>query len=135
MFNIHGGVRQGYNIAPTLFNLYLDFVAKRALAALDAEVGVRVAFKHADKQLFANAQQMDSITWISLLFYANNMVLIAESIDQVSATLRQLKVETQQWGLTIRVPKTKLMCVCVCRGQGTTPPRHGLVGGGDGMGF
>jgi hypothetical protein len=54
-FDIHGGVCEGCNIVPTLFNLYLDFVTKWASAALGVEVGVRVAFKHADKQLFANA--------------------------------------------------------------------------------
>jgi hypothetical protein len=48
-FDIHGGVCQGCNIAPTLFNLYLDFVTKQASAALGAKVGVRVAFKHAGK--------------------------------------------------------------------------------------
>jgi hypothetical protein len=36
IFDICGGVRQGYNIMPTLFNLYLDFATKRALAALGA---------------------------------------------------------------------------------------------------
>jgi hypothetical protein len=30
---------------------------------------------------------MDSITWISLLLYADDMVLIAESTEQVVATL------------------------------------------------
>jgi hypothetical protein len=48
-FDIHGGVHQGCNIMPTLFNLYLDFVTKRASVALGIEVGVRVAFKHIDK--------------------------------------------------------------------------------------
>jgi hypothetical protein len=86
-FDIHGGVHQGCNIAPTLFNLYLDFVTKRALAALGAEVGVKVAFKLASKQLFANVSQMDSITWISLLLYVDDMVLIAESVNQVVAAL------------------------------------------------
>ncbi len=61
-FDIHGEVRHGCNIAPTFFNLYLDFVTKRALVALGVEVRVKVAFKHADKQLFVNAQQIDSIT-------------------------------------------------------------------------
>jgi hypothetical protein len=62
---------------------------------LGIEVGVRVAFKHVDKQLFANAQQMDSITWINLLFYADDMVLIAKSADQMVVALQQLEVETQ----------------------------------------
>jgi hypothetical protein len=79
-FDIDGGVCQGYNIVPTFFNLYLDFVTNQALAALGVEVGVRVAFKHVGKQLFANVQHMDSITWISSLLYAYNMVLIAKSI-------------------------------------------------------
>jgi hypothetical protein len=48
-FDIHGGVHQGYNIMLTLFNLYLDFITKRALVALGIEVGVRVAFKHVNK--------------------------------------------------------------------------------------
>jgi hypothetical protein len=55
---------------------------------------------------------MDSITWISLLLYANDMVLIAEFVDQVGVALHQLKVKTQQWGLTINVPKTT-SCACV----------------------
>jgi hypothetical protein len=49
MFDIHGGVHQGCNIVPILFNLYLNFATKRALVALGAEVGVKVAFKHASK--------------------------------------------------------------------------------------
>jgi len=55
MFYIHGGVHQGCNITTTVFNLYLDFITKRASAALGTEVGVKVTFKHVDKQLFANA--------------------------------------------------------------------------------
>jgi hypothetical protein len=45
-------------------------------------------FKHAGKQLFANAQQMDSITWIILLLYEDDMVLIAEFADRVVAALQ-----------------------------------------------
>jgi len=80
-FNIHGGVHQGRNIAPTFFNLYLDFVAKQASVTLGAKVGVKVAFKHTSKQLFTNAQQMDSIACISLMLYVDDVVLIAEFID------------------------------------------------------
>ncbi len=47
------------------------------------------------------------------------MVLIAESANQVVAALHQLEVETQQWGLTINVPKTKLICVWA---EGKAPP-------------
>ncbi len=92
-----------------------------------------MAFKHTGKQLFVNAQKMDSITWISLLFYADDMVLIAESADQVVAGLEQLEVEMHQWGLTINVPKTKLMCVC--RGQGTPLPHRGFARGSGGVGL
>ncbi len=49
VFDIHGGVCQGCNIVLTLFNIYLDFVTKRASTALGAKVGVRVAFKHVGK--------------------------------------------------------------------------------------
>jgi hypothetical protein len=38
---------------------------------------------------------MDSITWISLLLYEDDMVLITEFADWVVATLQQLEVETQ----------------------------------------
>jgi hypothetical protein len=44
VFDIHGGVRQCYNITPTFFNFYLDFVTKWASVALSAKVGVKVAF-------------------------------------------------------------------------------------------
>lgn len=57
VFDIHDGVCQGCNISPTLFNLYLNFVTKWASVALGVVVGVRVAFKHTNKQLFANASK------------------------------------------------------------------------------
>ena len=31
-FDVHGGVRQGCVIAPLLFNIYMDFVVRQAMA-------------------------------------------------------------------------------------------------------
>jgi hypothetical protein len=46
------------------------------------------------------------------------MMLIVE-FAKVVVAMQQLEVETQQWGLTINVPKIKLMCVCA---EGKAPP-------------
>jgi hypothetical protein len=45
----------------------------------------------------------------------------------VVVALQQLEVETQQWGLTISVPKTKFMCVCA-EGKAPSVPTVALRG-------
>ena len=50
------------------------------------------------------------------------MVLIAGSAEEVVDLLRNLDEVTQSWGLSISVPKTKLMCVRPGQDSASVPP-------------
>jgi hypothetical protein len=49
-FDVRGGVRQGCVIAPLLFNIYMDFVVRQAMAQMPEVCGVKLAY-HADGKL------------------------------------------------------------------------------------
>ena len=49
-FDVRSGVRQGCVIAPLLFNIYIHFVVKQALALMLEGCGVKLAY-HCDGQL------------------------------------------------------------------------------------
>ncbi len=51
-FQVSNGVWQGCVAAPLLFNIFLEFVVKRALASMPEGAGVMVQFRKDGKQLF-----------------------------------------------------------------------------------
>jgi len=77
---VGSGVRKGCIVAPLMFNVFLDFVVKQALASMPLNFGVSVQFR-ADGTLFFSASPKASFTLahIALLLYANDMVFF--SID------------------------------------------------------
>uniref|UniRef100_A0A0A9XCE7 Retrovirus-related Pol polyprotein LINE-1 n=1 Tax=Lygus hesperus TaxID=30085 RepID=A0A0A9XCE7_LYGHE len=88
--SIQRGVRQGCLLSPLLFNLYADRIFKEAVEDLD--VGVRV-----------NGERITSIK------YADDTVLLAESLEDLQLLLNRLSSAGQRAGLTINIMKTKWM--------------------------
>ncbi|MCO5600245.1 hypothetical protein L7F22_054355 [Adiantum nelumboides] len=84
------GVKQGCPLSPTLFGMYIDEVSDY----IDRE-GDRVA------QLAG--------TWIPLLLYADDIVLIAESPDGMQRQLDVLQKFAEESGLSVNMGKTKTM--------------------------
>ena len=71
------GVRQGCVIAPLLFNIYMDFVVRQALAQMPPDCGVKLAY-HADGQLLrSDGHGVGDLRLVSLLLYADDMVLLS----------------------------------------------------------
>jgi len=78
--------RQGCIVAALLFNVFLDFVVKQALASMPPDSGVSVQFR-ADSNLLFSASPEASLTLaqIALLLYADDMVFFSADLRQPSA--------------------------------------------------
>jgi len=91
-FNIKTGVRQGCAAAPELFNCVIDYVMTRTTNRLPfgLQFGDRI-LTDAD--------------------FADDLALVADSIDQLTDALEVLKEEAAKVGLKINWLKTKIMAI------------------------
>ena len=111
-FEIKGGVRQGCNIAPLLFNIFLDFVTKQAASQFASTAtgwkgGVSFRFNFQGEPFKVPVGELGTMELVALLLYADDMVLLAESAEELNHYVQVLDAVTQRWGLTINVRKTK----------------------------
>ena len=106
-FSVRNGLHQGCTIAPTLFILYFSFVIDRWLSWCQA-AGVEVQFKLGGKLVGERTKRPSSFVMSECLFVDDaalvcscreNMVLAARMFDKVAG----------ESGLTLSVPKTKLL--------------------------
>ena len=84
------GVKQGCPLLPTLFGLYIDEVLEYI------------------KRSRARGAQLAS-TWIPLLMYANDTVLITNSPEGMQQHLEALQTIMHDNGMAINIKKTKSM--------------------------
>ena len=97
-FSVKSGVRQGDNLAPTLFAIFVNDIAANIN---DLNLGVPIL----------NGERL------SILKYADDIVLIAETADDLQIMLNKLSNWTKQWRLSVNIDKTKVMH---CRKQSKT---------------
>ena len=88
-FHVSGGVRQGDNLSPTLFGLYINDLA---LHIKELNKGIKVG---PDR--------------ISILLYADDMVLLAENERDLQEMLNSMSVWMSKWRLNVNVTKSKIM--------------------------
>lgn len=103
-FTSNTGVRQGDNLSPTLFNLYIN----------DLE------FDHvtSDTPILSN-------THISHLLYADDLLLISQSPKGLQNSINMLNQFCQKWHLTLNIKKTKIMTVQNRPSKNTTVYKFG----------
>ena len=107
-FPMSTGVRQGCPMSPTLFNVFMDFMA-RLVADRCAQRGIqgfRVAFRFGD-QLVAAPTGGDECMAMLMLLYADDLVLMADSAEGLAAALEVLEGVAAEWGMQMNYPKTK----------------------------
>src|SRR5574337_1069238 len=88
-FQIGKGVRQGCILSPCLFNLYAEYIMRKA-GLEEAQAGTKIARRNINK-----------------LRYADDTILMAESEEELKSLLMQVKVESEKVGLKLNIHKTK----------------------------
>ena len=84
------GVHQGYVLSPCLFNLYAEYIMRKA--GLDKEqAGIKISGRN-----------------INNLRYADDTTLMAES-EELKSLLMKVKEESEKVGLKLNIQKTKIM--------------------------
>ena len=91
--NIKRGVRQGCVLSPLLFNLYSEDIIQEALEDQHT-TGVKV-----------NGKIINNIR------YADDTVLLAETLDDLQGLLDQVVKTSEKRGLTLNTKKTKFMTI------------------------
>uniref|UniRef100_A0A670KF89 Reverse transcriptase domain-containing protein n=1 Tax=Podarcis muralis TaxID=64176 RepID=A0A670KF89_PODMU len=90
-FKIGKGVRQGCILSPCLFNLYAEFIMRKA--GLDESLaGIKIAGRN-----------------INNLRYADDTTLMAESEEELNNFLMRVKEESAKYSLKLNIKKTKIM--------------------------
>ena len=90
-FQIGKGVRQGCILSPCLFNLYAEYIMRKA-GLEEAQAGIKIAGRN-----------------INNLSYADDTTLMAESEEELKSLLMKVKVESEKVGLKLSIEKTKIM--------------------------
>ena len=90
-FQIGKGVCQGCMLSPCLFNLYAEYI-KRKAGLEEAQAGIKTAGRN-----------------ISNLRYADDTTLMAESEEELTGLLMKVKEESEKVGLKFNFQKTKII--------------------------
>ena len=90
-FEIGKGVHQGCIFSPCLFNLYAEYIMRNA-GLEKAQAGIKIARRNNNN-----------------LRYANGMILMAESEEELKSLLMKVEEESEKVGLKLHTQKTKIM--------------------------
>lgn len=90
LFNISIGTRQGCNLSPTLFNLFIN-----DLPSILSKTDCDPVTLHSEK--------------INILMYADDMVLLSKSKKGLEKSLKIVEIYCKKWHLSINTDKTKIM--------------------------
>ena len=108
--DVTNGLRQGCCMAPVLFNLYACLLVERWTARIQQSdgIGVQLRYKH-DKKLFRRYTRNAEKTRLNELQFADDAALLATTRSGAEKALQEYSHVAADFGLTVSMPKTKLM--------------------------
>jgi hypothetical protein len=113
-FRVSAGVRQGCVIAPTLFNVFIDVVVRKALTRMPENCGIKI-------QSQSNSQQdRNSFEHVIMLMYADDLVLMSHDPAELAAMLRIIDEVAREYGMMINASKTEIQ-IHQCSDQSVFP--------------
>ena len=90
-FQIGKGVRQGCIWSPCLFNLYAEYIMRNTWLD-EAQAGIKIVRRN-----------------INNLRYADDIIHMSESEEELKSLLMKVKEESEKVGLKLSIQKTKIM--------------------------
>ena len=84
-FQIGKGVRQGYILSPCLFNLYAEYIMRKA-GLEETQAGIKTTRRN-----------------INNLRYVDDTTLMAESEEELKSLLMKVKEESEKVGLKLNI--------------------------------
>ena len=93
LFQIGKGVCRGGILSPCLFNLYVEYIMRKA-SLEEAQTGIKIAGTRRN---------------INNLRYADDTTLMAESKEELKNLLMNVKEESEQAGLKLNIQKIKIV--------------------------
>ena len=78
-------------LLPGIFNLYAEYIMRNA-GLEEAQAGIKIAGRNINK-----------------LRYTNDIILMAESEEELKSLLMRVKEESEKVGLKLIIQKTKIM--------------------------
>jgi hypothetical protein len=102
-FPVSSGVRQGCVIAPTLFNVFIDHIVKKALDMMPEGAGVSVVTRAGGAVLAPSFER------IVMLMYADDLCLFSHDPAQLALMLKILDEVSSSFGMKINAGKTEVM--------------------------
>ena len=104
-FACNVGVRQGENLSPLLFAIYLNdfesFLSERY-------EGIKLYGPDGSENL-KPGNDIDCFVQLFVLLYADDTIVLADSPEQLQAALSALYDYCKQWKLTVNISKTKVV--------------------------
>ena len=106
-FSVTNSLCQGCTIVPTLFILYLELVIQCWRSCCRA-IGIEVQYRIGGKLVGERTRRPLSFT-VSECLFADDAALICSSREHMDVAAKVFEEVSAGWGLTLSVPKTKLL--------------------------
>ena len=97
-FSSYSGVRQGENLSPVLFSIFLNDLESSLMT--NSEVGVTIDYNDTEISIFMR---------LVVLLYADDTVIVAKSENDLQYTFDRFYTYCQQWKLKVNASKTKVV--------------------------
>jgi len=110
-FSLFVGVRQGCVLSPLLFSLFINELIKRLK---DAGFGLKFVLKVSCGDVWFD---VDNVS-VECLFFADDIVLMAENVDDLQKMLKIVFEFCEEWKLRVNIKKTKVMVFSVNSREG-----------------